>query len=357
MKRPYLFLGCLYLNAQALALQMSGAGPLLDRRHVLGGLGALAGVGALSPAAVLAEKGDDVLSNERIFDTRVHSYLPPVPQRLIRQGWAHEVVCVGEQHSHGLHHRMQYNIAKALNDLTRTDDADGRVRPLAIGLEMFYRSHQGALDRYVFGHGNLALLKAETNWDDTWGYDFASYSKIFRYSRLYGIRMIGLNAPAPLLSLVGKVGLSNLPPELKRLIPEVDTTQEAHRARFTGIMEAMAASHGKGGTISEERMQRMYECQCLWDDFMSDSAAKYLSKLRSPGRLLVLAGINHVEGRDGIPDRLEKRTGMCIKPFTVVPQSVDWTPEGLPDIVEPPSQDFADWVYYTTPEMQRVGTA
>ena len=56
-----------------------------------------------------------------------------------------------------------------------------------------------------------------------------------------------------------------------------------------------------------------------------------------------------MQARDGIPDRVERRTGL--KPFTVVPVSVGWTPEGLPDIEHPPGVAFADWVYFTQLEI------
>ncbi|CAN0454909.1 unnamed protein product, partial [Ectocarpus sp. 12 AP-2014] len=57
----------------------------------------------------------------------------------------------------------------------------------------------------------------------------------------------------------------------------------------------------------------------------------------------------HVQARDGIPDRVERRTGL--KPFTIVPVSVEWTEDGLPDIDHPPGTAFADWVYFTQNEI------
>lgn len=71
---------------------------------------------------------------------------------------------------------------------------------------------------------------------------------------------------------------------------------------------------------------------------------------RAGGRIVLLAGNGHVQARDGIPDRVERRTGL--KPFTVVPVSVEWTEEGLPDIDHPPGNTFADWVYFTQNEIE-----
>lgn len=76
-------------------------------------------------------------------------------------------------------------------------------------------------------------------------------------------------------------------------------------------------------------------------------SSRYIKK--QGGRMVLLAGNNHVQDRDGIPDRIERRTGM--KPFTVVPMSVSWTDDGLPDIEHPPGRGFADWVYFTQNEI------
>lgn len=105
-----------------------------------------------------------------------------------------------------------------------------KLQEMAIGLECFYRQHQRALDRFVFNHRNLAILKRETKWDgwtfihsfiltihkhtvlkilyssfkltnvilyfsETWGYDLNYYAKIFNFAAVYGIRLVGLNAP------------------------------------------------------------------------------------------------------------------------------------------------------------------
>ena len=64
-------------------------------------------------------------------------------------------------------------------------------RPFAIGLEMFYRQHQPALDAFVFQDGSFANLKKRTRWASTWGYDFNQYAKILAYARRHGIQLVG----------------------------------------------------------------------------------------------------------------------------------------------------------------------
>lgn len=74
---------------------------------------------------------------ERIFDTRRRSFLPAEPEQLLSHGLTQRVVCLGETHTHPLHHRMQFNIIKAAHAITKD-----RGEPLAVGLEMFYRQQQ-----------------------------------------------------------------------------------------------------------------------------------------------------------------------------------------------------------------------
>lgn len=54
-----------------------------------------------------------------------------------RSTFDNKVVCLGEMHTHPMHHRMQFNVIKATHQVTKS--AGER---LAIGLEMFYRQQQ-----------------------------------------------------------------------------------------------------------------------------------------------------------------------------------------------------------------------
>lgn len=90
-----------------------------------------------------------------------------------------------------------------------TSSSTGRLRfPPAFRLRLHLpppAPAQAALDRYIFKHGDMRVLKVETQWDQTWGFDFNQYAKIFRYARENGIRLVGLNAPQSLLHLINMV--------------------------------------------------------------------------------------------------------------------------------------------------------
>ena len=70
------------------------------------------------------------------------------------------VFFAGEEHTHPMHHKMQYELIKAVKEL---DDA-----PLAIGLEMFYRQHQPALDAFVFGDGDFDRVGLVGRREELW---------------------------------------------------------------------------------------------------------------------------------------------------------------------------------------------
>lgn len=76
---------------------------------------------------------------------------------------------------------------------------------------------------------------------------------------------------------------------------------------------------------------------------MAESASNYI-KDNEGGRMVVMAGTNHIKNRYGVPDRITRRLGVPV--FTVVPVSVAFDDLGLPAIDQPFNNKYADWVYY-----------
>lgn len=118
----------------------SGSSDSVSREGFLAGATSIV-VAALAPGVLTEPRGPpsyDVMQ-ERIFDTRKSSFLPADPAKLIvpGAGFKSKVVCLGETHTHPLHHRMQFNVLKATHAVTQSSG-----EPLAVGLEMFYRQQQ-----------------------------------------------------------------------------------------------------------------------------------------------------------------------------------------------------------------------
>jgi uncharacterized iron-regulated protein len=281
---------------------------------------------------------------ERIYCTNHLSYIPARPEKFLpRELQDKRVIAIGEQHNHPVHHRIQFEVIKSVVQLRG-------AKNVAVGLESFYRQHQAALDRFVFHHHDLAQLKLETNWDSNWGWDLNYYAKLFKYAALNNVRLVGLNVPLPVAKLVSKLGMEDLPVQLKEVLPDLDLKNVKHREQFMESM--MQAGHGNGNNNNHDMaaLQRMYETQTLWDEYMSESAALYLKQFPQ-STLVVIAGLGHIKGRVAIPDRIARRV-QDAQPFVIVPQPVHWSKEsGLPLVTEPLPSSEADWVWYTQREI------
>ena len=108
--------------------------------------------------------------------------------------------------------------------------------------------------RFIFSHQDIALLKKETKWDETWGYDLNYYAKIFKFAAQQQIRLIGLNVPVQIAHYVGTEGYDQLPENIKALLPTIDLTVASHKDYFM-------TSIGGGSHGNPESLQRMYEAQ------------------------------------------------------------------------------------------------
>jgi uncharacterized iron-regulated protein len=133
---------------------------------------------------------------------------------------------------------------------------------MAIGLECFYRQHQGALDRFVFSHQDMGTLKRETSWTQSWGYDLNYYAKIFNFAAQRQIRLVGLNVPYPVAKLVSQVGLDGIPPKLRTLLPPVDLSVKKHKDQFVQAMSVGMHS----ANIDADALDRMYQTQTVSSD-------------------------------------------------------------------------------------------
>jgi len=337
----------------------------------------------------------NVYPNERIYDTKRHTYLSTEDENLTHSKILKEqpIICVGEIHNDNFHHRAEFQIVKAIhyamlenkgkqvlakqneeikkkaganpmymataNAATLGEDffasVDDTQEELYIGMEMFYRKHQPILDNYIFGDGTLQSLREDTKWDTTWGHKLSYYAKLLQYCKYHKIRIIGLNIPVPVVQVVRRIGLNSLPQELATNLPEIDLSNKKHRKRFMDIMEMFGGVHG---SLPPGALDRLYEAQTLWDEYMAESVAQVYEdyykesqnqKNKSPKKrlkLVALAGSAHIQNRDGVPERITKRIGKDV--FTVVPVTVKFEKEtGLPSVQKPEDQSFADWVWYT----------
>jgi uncharacterized iron-regulated protein len=202
---------------------------------------------------------------------------------------AKRVVFIGERHDRYDHHLNQLAVIEAIH---------ARQPNLAIGMEMFQRSDQAALDAYIAQQIDESEMLRRTRFDARWSNGSRHYGPILRFARAHGIPLVGLNATDELVAAVRAAGVAQLRAELRAQLPAMDRSDAAYRERLEGIF----AEH----PVKRHDFERFLDVQLLWDETMAEGAAAYLQA--NPGRrLVVLAGNGHVAYRSGIPQRLTRR--------------------------------------------------
>jgi uncharacterized iron-regulated protein len=205
------------------------------------------------------------------------------PEELIRDLKTVRVVFVGELHDHTGHHQAQLSIIRALKRASQ---------PLAIGLEMFRKDSQAALDQWVSGTYPLSsFLKV---YEDNWSM-WEEYREIFTYARSQKIPMVGLNIPRELSSKVARNGFAALPEKERQALGNVRC---AVSPEYSDHIRRAMGGHGGHG----QQFLFFCEAQILWDTMMAHHLADYL-KANPASRVVVLSGSSH-SWKFGMPRQL-----------------------------------------------------
>ncbi|MBF0613800.1 MAG: PDZ domain-containing protein [Magnetococcales bacterium] len=238
-------------------------------------------------------------------------------EQLFSQLATHEIVLIGEEHDNPAHHQVQLTVIRALH---------ARHPDMAIALEMFPRTLQPELDRWVAGEYDEAAFLDAVEWYLTWGMPAELYMPIFRWARTHRIPLLAMNLPRETVSSVRKKGLISLDPELHASLPPICTPVTAYRIRLEEVFNAHPMMSQTG------QFNHFVEAQTLWDSVMADTIRK--QRQTHPDRLIVaLAGSGHLIHGHGIPHQLRSRHIEDL--VTLLPWSVDanW--------ISPDAADFA----------------
>ncbi len=213
-------------------------------------------------------------------------------QELLSTAADSRIVYVGETHDNVASHRLELSLLKGLNELH-----PGRQ---ALGMEMFSRSQQAALDRWVAGKLDEKSFLKESRWYDNWSFDFAYYRDILLYARDHHIPVIALNAEKKLVETVRSKPPIELTAAERQQLPELDMTDQYQRA--------MAMAFFSGHDHTNLQLDGFLRAQTLWDETMAESAARYLAQPAAKEmHLMVIAGGNHISYGFGIPRRAFRR--------------------------------------------------
>ncbi len=212
------------------------------------------------------------------------------PAAVLARAGAARVVLLGEHHHRADHHRWQLQVLAALQ----------AARPdLVLGLEMFPRRTQPALDRWVAGGVPAPAFLVESDWTTAWGYPATFYLPLFEFARMNRVPMQALNVDRGLVTRVGAEGWAAIPPSEREGVTDPASPAPAYRV---ALDEAFRAHAGEADVARQ--VDRFVEAQLLWDRAMAEAIAGVLRE--RPHALVVgIMGSGHLWEGWGVPHQLD----------------------------------------------------
>lgn len=186
------------------------------------------------------------------------------------------VIVLGERH--GV--RSDLRIAR------RLVDALAASGPVTLALEAAHEDHQAALDRFVAGEVGVRGLRRGLRWEQTWGFSWGPYRRLFRRGRR-GVHLVA-------------AGLTLGPAPDDRLV----SVPEGYEDHLATVMQA------HGATLDGAAKAR-FARSMAWRDLRIGELA--VDAWNGRGTLVILTGRGHVEGGWGTPRQLRELTAAPIE--------------------------------------------
>ncbi len=231
------------------------------------------------------------------------------------------VLLMGEQHDRFEHHLNQLQLIKKIKEAGHQ---------VAIGMEMFQQPYQQALDDYLAGKITESEFLTASKYFDKWGYDYNLYKPIIDYALQQKLPLLALNIEADITHQVARKGLYALDEKTQQQLPD---TLNFDNQPYREALKSVFQIHEGMQQSRPSNFNYFLQSQILWDESMAKAAAQFLQK--HPEHILViLAGNGHLRYRYGIPQRLQRLSGLS---SLVIVQD------------EELGETIADYVLLTTP--------
>lgn len=198
------------------------------------------------------------------------------------------VVLLGERHDSPEHHRWQLQVLSSL--LVNPE-------PLVIALEMFPRSAQPILDRWVNGELGEKEFFRLSGWSRFWRFDPDLYAPLFHFARMNRVPMVAMNLEAGLSRKVSQKGFDGVP----ELVDEGITRPAPAPVQYRDFLRSVHQLHGNKS--DEESFQRFVESQLTWDRAMAQAILAVL-QTRPGNRVVGVLGSGHVINGWGVAHQL-----------------------------------------------------
>jgi uncharacterized iron-regulated protein len=206
-----------------------------------------------------------------------------------------KIILVGEHHTNKAHHFAQLNVVQAFHE---------HGVQVAIGLEMFRKDSQEALDRWV--GGKISEGEFQEIYYDNWNYSWSAYRMIFEYARQERIPMIGLNVPRNITRQVSRKGFHSLSEVQRGQLSNV--TCQVDKEYMDYIKKAFGGhAHGK------LNFTYFCEAQLVWDTAMAINTLDYLEK-NPDAVVILLTGTGHAQ-KGAVPRQIRERSEV---PYAVI---------------------------------------
>jgi uncharacterized iron-regulated protein len=212
-------------------------------------------------------------------------------REVLGQAQSNPVVLLGESHERAEHHRWQLQTLAALH---------ARRPDMAIGFEMFPRSVQAVLDRWVAGELSAAEFLERSRWSEVWGFDAALYLPLFHFARMHRLPMLALNVERDLVRRIGRDGPDAVPESSREGVGRPEPASK----EYLRELHAAYVQHGEGRSASLEdaAFLRFVAGQLTWDRAMAEAIRQ--GQVRHPGRQVVaIMGRGHT-GPGAVPHQL-----------------------------------------------------
>jgi uncharacterized iron-regulated protein len=276
---------------------------------------------------------------ERVYDTQRKTFtdFESMLADLVRA----DVVFVGEQHNDPNTHALELAM---LEGLLR------RHAALAVGLEMFERDVQGAIDEYVRGRSTEEQFLAASR---PWPRYATDYRLIVELAKTHHLAVIASNVPRRIATDVSKNGMSIIEGLRDDRGLAARDLQCAMRGDYYNRFIEQMGGHPPAGdpkandtqaNDTQAKNDRFYLAQCVKDETMAESVAEAFRNAPEPRATIVhFNGSFHTDYGDGTAERTRRRLpGRRVAVISMIP--VDDI-----DTIAPDDDDLkqADYLVFT----------
>ncbi len=210
------------------------------------------------------------------------------------------VIYLGEIHNSRHIHAFQLEVIKYLQS---------KGKKLAIAFEMFQKPFQKYLDEFVEGRISEVEMLYRTQWHKRWKMDIGLYRDIWNFARKKKIKLLAINVPTEFRRKARSMDYKQIM-DSEYVSKDAQLPDETYRKHFLELIGEDIERHGNIG------LEKMIKGMWLWDEAMAKSISDFM-KEHPEHTVVVIVGYGHVYGREGIPKRVERMTG--VRGVVVIP--------------------------------------